>query len=70
MVDKQLGCAGLLMAMTALDPTITFTGARITPFPRVPTEKPPSRHPSPIPPGARLACSLPTSSTRSFCRKS
>jgi lysozyme family protein len=26
-VDSQLGCAGLLMAMTALDPTIQFAGA-------------------------------------------
>ena len=30
-IDVQLGCAGLLMAMMALDPTITFTGATITP---------------------------------------
>jgi lysozyme family protein len=30
-VDSQLGCAGLLIAMMALDPTITFTGASITP---------------------------------------
>lgn len=30
-VDSQLGCAGLLMAMMALDPTITFTGATIKP---------------------------------------
>jgi lysozyme family protein len=30
-VDSQLGCAGLLMAMMALDPTITFTGSTITP---------------------------------------
>jgi hypothetical protein len=30
-VDSQLGCAGLLLAMMALDPTITFTGATITP---------------------------------------
>ena len=29
-VDKQLGCAGLIMAMMSLDPTITFTGAGIT----------------------------------------
>lgn len=28
--DKQLGCAGLIMAMMSLDPTITFTGAAIT----------------------------------------
>ncbi len=31
-VDTQPGCAGLLMAMMALDPTITFTGAVITPI--------------------------------------
>jgi lysozyme family protein len=30
-VDGQLGCAGLLMAMMALDPTITFTDATLTP---------------------------------------
>jgi lysozyme family protein len=30
-IDSQLGCAGLLMAMMALDATITFTGAVITP---------------------------------------
>jgi lysozyme family protein len=29
-VDKQLGCAGLIMAMMSIDPTITFTGAAIT----------------------------------------
>lgn len=30
-VDKQLGCAGLLKAMMAIDPTITFTGVKIAP---------------------------------------
>jgi len=35
-VDGQLGCAGLLMAMMALDPTITFAGVTITP-PNVPS---------------------------------
>jgi lysozyme family protein len=30
-VDSQLGCAGLLMAMMALDPTVTFTGTISTP---------------------------------------
>jgi lysozyme family protein len=30
-VDKQMGCAAMLMAMMALDPSITFTGAKITP---------------------------------------
>jgi lysozyme family protein len=39
-VDSQLGCAGLLMAMMALDPTITFTGSAIKPSPAL-TEKPP-----------------------------
>lgn len=40
-VDKQLGCAGLLMAMMALDPTITFTGVVLKPVPQ-PTPPPPS----------------------------
>jgi lysozyme family protein len=35
-VDQQLGCAGLLMALMALDPTITFTGAVLAPS-RVPS---------------------------------
>lgn len=39
-VDQQLGCAGLLMAMMALDPTITFTGAKITPNITMETIKP------------------------------
>lgn len=42
-VDSQLGCAGLLKAMMAIDPTITFTGAVLTPnitITRIPTEKP------------------------------
>jgi len=30
-VDKQLGCAGLIMAMMALDPSIKFDGSTITP---------------------------------------
>jgi lysozyme family protein len=30
-VDSQLGCAGLLMTMMTLDPTITFTGSPIPP---------------------------------------
>jgi lysozyme family protein len=46
-VDSQLGCAGLLIAMMALDPTITFTGVTITPAnpapaPKKPDPKPPS----------------------------
>ena len=31
-----LGCAGLLKAMMAIDPTITFTGVVLTPVPPVP----------------------------------
>ena len=34
-IDSQPGCAGLLMAMMALDPTITFTGTTIAPAVRV-----------------------------------
>jgi lysozyme family protein len=30
-VDSQLGCAGLLMAMMGLDPTISFSGAALAP---------------------------------------
>jgi lysozyme family protein len=41
-VDKQLGCAGLIMAMMSLDPSITFTGAAITQTTTLPPEKPPS----------------------------
>jgi len=29
-IDKQLGCAGLIRTMMVLDPTITFTGLKIT----------------------------------------
>lgn len=36
-VDSQPGCAGLLLAMMALDPSITFTGVKLIP---APTEKP------------------------------
>jgi len=39
-VDSQLGCAGLLMAMMALDPTITFTGATIRPVKSGPAPAP------------------------------
>lgn len=44
-VDKQLGCAGLIMAMMSLDPTITFTGATIAPF-----KVPPGANPKISPP--------------------
>lgn len=40
-VDQQPGCANLLLTMMQMDPTITFTGATITPTPAAPpTEKP------------------------------
>lgn len=50
-VDKQLGCAGLILAMVALDPTITFTGGAIT----QPTTLPP---PAPAQDGVWLQTSL------------
>ncbi|MGX1105460.1 hypothetical protein [Bradyrhizobium elkanii] len=40
--DKQLGCAGLLLAMMQIDSTITFTGAAITPAPKPPPASPQS----------------------------
>ncbi|MCA6117872.1 hypothetical protein J6524_23775 [Bradyrhizobium sp. WSM 1738] len=60
-VDSQPGCAGLLKAMMTLDPTITFTGATITPFTvdrPISTEKPVSPsivNPSPGSIGAFIA---------------
>lgn len=43
-VDPQMGCAALLMALMALDPTITFTGVKIIP----PLQQPvPVRVPAP-----------------------
>jgi hypothetical protein len=63
-VDSQLGCGGLLIAMMALDPTISFTGVTITPagVPSVPkpgipaVPKPPSiAHPATGSIGALIA---------------
>lgn len=56
-VDPQLGCAGLLMAMMALDPSITFTGAVLTPaVPKPTVSAPPSiTNPSPGSIGAFIA---------------
>ena len=57
-VDAQMGCAALLMGLMALDPTITFTGSKITPPAPVPSAKPsqPSiTHPSPGSIGAAIA---------------
>jgi hypothetical protein len=49
-VDTQPGCAGLLMAMMALDPTITFTRAKITPVSTTPTATEKSAVPSIVDP--------------------
>jgi lysozyme family protein len=51
--DKQLGCAGLILAMMAIDPTITFTGATIKPvIPGAPAPVPPPATPAqPAPSG-------------------
>ncbi|WP_213287582.1 hypothetical protein [Bradyrhizobium sp. sGM-13] len=39
-IDQQPGCAGLLMAMMTIDPTITFTGITPPKTTPIPTEKP------------------------------
>lgn len=44
-VDQQLGCAGLILAMKALDPSISFTGVAPQPVPQ-----PPVLTPVPLPP--------------------
>lgn len=44
--DTQPGCANLLKAMMAIDPTITFTGATITPIKPIPVPVP---SPAPVP---------------------
>lgn len=53
-VDPQMGCAALLMALMALDPTITFTGAKITPVDPKPSQ-PSVTNPSPGSLGAFIA---------------
>ena len=40
-VDRQLGCAGLLLAMMTLDPTIIFTGTAIAPAREARKDAPP-----------------------------
>jgi lysozyme family protein len=57
-VDAQMGCAALLMGLMAMDATVTFTGAKLTPAAPVPPVKPsqPSvTNPSPGSIGAFLA---------------
>lgn len=46
-VDSQLGCAGLLMAMIALDPSIKFDGAVAKPVPPAAPSSPKARPESP-----------------------
>jgi lysozyme family protein len=46
-IDKQLGCAGLLLAMMALDPSIRFTGGTI--MPAHPASTIPDRAPPGVP---------------------
>lgn len=41
-VDQQLGCVAMLLAMMAIDPTITFTGATVRPSTPQATHKAPS----------------------------
>lgn len=47
-IDKQLGCAGLILAMRSLDPSVSFgdTSPVIPPPPDIPAPKP---QPAPIP---------------------
>lgn len=50
-IDKQLGCACILKTMIELDPTITFTGAVISPVPPpVGAPKPSPSPPAPVSP--------------------
>lgn len=44
-VDAQLGCAGLLLAMMAIDPSIVIGGAPVPRSPVVPTTLPPALPP-------------------------
>lgn len=53
-VDRQPGCANLLKTMMALDPTITFTGAKITPRPQ-PVPMPNPINPTPVPQPAKTS---------------
>lgn len=56
-VDPQMGCAALLMALMALDPSITFTGSKAPPAVPVPPKpsQPSISNPSPGSIGAFIA---------------
>lgn len=46
-VDQQLGCVAMLLSMMAIDPTISFTGTKVTPSaPQAPHEAPSVGNPS------------------------
>jgi lysozyme family protein len=42
-VDQQLGCVAMLFSMMAIDPSITFTGAKIIPLPSQPSVTSPAK---------------------------
>lgn len=54
-VDKQLGCAAMLMAMMALDPSISLTGAKSAPVAPAKPSQPSITSPSPGSIGAFIA---------------
>jgi lysozyme family protein len=54
-VDRQLGCAGLLLAMIALDPSITFSGTASPPPSPAPAIPKPAVHGLPKPPSPSFA---------------
>lgn len=54
-VDAQMGCAALLKALMALDPTITFTGAKIIPMQPAKPAAPSVTNPAPGSLGAFIA---------------
>ncbi len=69
-VDKQLGCAGLIKAMMALDDSIAFADS-IKPVPATPAPKPPKPAPAltPAPPQANWLQSLIAAIAALFKRK-
>lgn len=73
-VDSQPGCAGMLLEMMRLDPTITFTGAKIapplpTPAP-LPTQGKPLPTPAPVPQPAGFFAKIASIFAALFRRKS
>jgi lysozyme family protein len=66
-IDQQLGCAGLLMAMMQIDPTITFTGVTIKPVIPGPVLVPPVV--TPVPPAPSGWAAFLSAILASFKRK-